>query len=104
MTRRYLPRPGVTINFRAGTLGLGPDLAVSVIDLSEDGLCLRSKAAVSPGAEAEVSVARAGWGRPLKLLCEVRWCEEDEQGKFLVGVRYRKRMLHRDLSELVRMS
>src|SRR5262245_10912705 len=100
--RRRQPRPGVTVNFRLGTLGLGPDLALGAVDLHEDGLCLRIKAAVKPGAEAEVGVSRAGWGRALKFMGEVRWCREAGDGTFLVGIQLRKRMLHKDLSELVR--
>jgi PilZ domain len=102
MARRRAPRSGVAITFRSGTSGLGPDLALGLVDIHEDGLCLRLKSAVSPGSEATVSLSPAGRRQPMKVDAEVRWCREADGGGFLVGLRLRKRMLHKDLIELVR--
>jgi PilZ domain len=102
VARRRDPRPGVSVTFRPGSLGLGPDLALSLVDIHEDGLCLRLKSAVKAGTEAEVTLKSVGNRKPVKVEAEVRWCQEAKDGAFLVGLRLRKRMLHKDLSELLR--
>lgn len=100
--RRRAPRTGVSITFRPGSLGLGPDLALALVDLHEDGLCMRLKSAVNVGIEAEVTLSPSGRRKPTKLDAAVRWCREAGDGTFLVGLSLRKRMLHKDLSELVK--
>src|SRR5262249_34462889 len=100
--RRRAPRSGVSITFRPRSLGLGPDLALALVDLHEDGLCMRLKSAVNVGIEAEVTLSPSGRRKPTKLDAAVRWCREAGDGTFLVGLSLRKRMLHKDLSELVK--
>lgn len=99
--RRRPARSGARVQFRRGALGLGPDLAVGLLDVSEDGARVRLKGAVDPGSEAEVLLARPGGGKPIKGMCEVRWCRPDGDG-FLAGLRLRRRLSHADLLDLAR--
>jgi PilZ domain len=101
LTRRRQARSGAKVEFRRGTMGLGRDLAVSLIDVSEDGLRVRLTAEVKPGEEAELLVSRPGGGKALKTAAEVRWCMPAGDGTFLVGVRFRKRLAYRELTEFV---
>lgn len=95
-------RPGVRVAFRSGTLGLGPDLAIGLIDVSEDGLCVAVKVAVAAGSDAEVVLDKVGSSRPMKFVADVRWCAGDPAGGYRAGLRLRRRLPWRDLMDLAR--
>ncbi len=57
---RRLPRVSVRAYLRLGGLDLGPDLALSRIDLSESGAGLVVKHAVEVGKEVSVGLDGAG--------------------------------------------
>jgi hypothetical protein len=99
MSRRRSPRPGVKVSVRAGSMGLGPDLATGLIDISEDGLQVRLKAPLPVKSEAEVGFEKAGSGRPLKVMAEVRWCLTDPGGGCRAGLQLRRRMLYTQLTD-----
>jgi hypothetical protein len=82
----------VRVALRAGTLGLGPNLATGLVDLSEDGLCVLTKSPLKVGSEAEVCLDKAGSQKPLKFVAEVRWCNGDEASGYRVGLRLRHRI------------
>jgi hypothetical protein len=85
---------------RSGTLGLGPNLAASLLDVCEDGICVRVTAALAPESEAEVVLDKVGSSRPLKLVADVRWCLGDPAGGFRAGLRFRRRLPYKDLVDL----
>jgi hypothetical protein len=101
LSRRRQARAGTRVEYRRGLLGLGRDLAVAVVDLSEDGLRIRLTTEVKPGEEAEVMLGRPGGGKAMKAEAEVRWCSPIGDGTFLAGVRLRRRLAYRDLTDLV---
>ena len=101
-SRRRSPRSGVKVAVRAGTMGLGPDLAAGVVDVSEDGLCIRLKAPLPARTEAEVSFEKVGAGRPIKMLAEVRWCVADDGGGFRAGFQFRHRLPYTQLQDFSR--
>jgi len=86
---------------RLGALGLGPDLGAGLDDVSEDGLCVRVKAAVAPESQVEVRLAGPGRGKPVAVRGAVCWCRPDG-GRFAAGVRLARRLTHSELSELAR--
>jgi hypothetical protein len=100
--KRLLTRLGIRLALRAGTLGLGPDLAAGLLDVCEDGVGVRLKAPLSLDTEAEVVFEKIGSGRPMKLVADVRWCQQDRSGGFRAGLRFRHRMAFRDLMDLAR--
>lgn len=81
-------------------MGLGPDLAAGLIDVSEDGLCVRLKAPLPVRSEAEVAFEKVGTNRPVKVLAEVRWCVTDPDGGVRAGLQFRKRLLYTQLADL----
>ena len=99
--RRAITRK-IGIEYRKGAMGLGPNLAVGLLDVSEDGLGVRIKVAVEPGDEAEVVLTSPGTRKAYKLLCEVRWCRDAGDGTFLAGMRLRRRLAYAELSDLAR--
>jgi hypothetical protein len=101
LTRRRQARPGARVEYRRGLLGLGRDLAMALVDVSEDGLRLRLREQVKPGDEAELLISRPGGGKVMKAEAEVRWCSAAGDGTFLTGVRLRRRLAYRELTDLV---
>jgi len=99
MARRRPARSAVRVVLRAGTMGLGPNLATGLVDLSEDGLCVLSKLPLKVGSEAEVCLDKAGSQKPLKLVAEVRWCNGDETTGYRVGLRLRHRLLYTQITD-----
>ena len=83
-------------------MGLGPDQALGLLNVSEDGLGARLKVAVAVGEEAEIVLTAPGTRKAYKLLGEVRWCHDAADGTFHVGVRLRRRLAYAELSDLAR--
>ena len=52
LRRRVTRRVDVTL--RSGTLGLTPNLAIGLVDVSEEGMGVRLTGSVTPGAEVEL--------------------------------------------------
>ena len=101
-SRRRSPRTGIKVSVRAGTLGLGPDLAAGLVDVSEDGICVRLAAPLPARTEAEVTFERIGSNRPVRLVAEVRWCVSDPDGGHRAGLQFRHRIPFAQLMDLSR--
>jgi hypothetical protein len=99
---RRVPRHGVRIVLRAGTLGLGPDLATGLVDVSEDGLCVQVKSPLKPGSDAEIVLDKVGTSRPMKLVADVRWCAPDAANGYRAGLRLRRRLPYKELVDLAK--
>lgn len=89
------------LEFRRGSLGLGSDLAVELIDVSDDGLCVLLKEPVAPGEEAEVAIGRPMGGKLTKRIVRVAWCRPGWRKGFLVEVVMSRRLSHVQVNELV---
>jgi len=99
--RRRPVLPGATAEYRRGFLGLGPDLAVGLVDLSEDGACVHLREPPVPGEEAELMLLRPlGGGRALKRRATVLWCRPAWGSGHLVEVLFVKRLTHAELATL----
>ena len=99
--RRRPAKSGGVAELRLGAMGLGPDLGAGLVDVSEDGACVRVKAAIAPGAQVELKLAGPGRGKPVAIKGTVCWCRPDG-GRFVAGVRLARRLTHAEMSELAR--
>lgn len=81
-------------------MGLGPDLAVSLHDLSESGLRLVLAMPLPPGQEVEVGLTGPGQGRPVVVLGEIVWCQPRDAASHWVGIKLRKRLSYAELQDL----
>jgi hypothetical protein len=77
---------------RKGTLGLGPDIALSVLDVSETGVRMLLKVALARGQEVEIVLQPAGYPRDVKLTGHIVWCIPTADGSHGVGIQFDKRM------------
>lgn len=92
-------RHGAEIEFR-GASGLGPNHALELVDVSEDGLCAHIKESAAPGDEVEVAVGRPLGGKLHKRHGRVRWCRPAWGSGFLVEVVFSRRLTLVELNEV----
>ena len=86
-----------------GTLGLGPDLAVSIIDISQTGIGLVTKTAVQVGQKIEVTLSSMGLVRPIKQVATVARCEQLGEGKYCVGARFDRCLSYGEYQGLIKL-
>jgi hypothetical protein len=99
---RRKPKSGTRVVCRKGTLGLSPNLALSLIDLSEWGVCLLIKGSLKQGDEVEVALSAPGCGRDIVRFGDVVWALAGPDGTCQVGVRLQKRIEFSQLQDLGR--
>jgi hypothetical protein len=85
---RHQPRGGSKIICATGKFGLGPNVAVSVLDVSETGIRLIVKVALPVGGEVEVGLEAPADRKPTPMPAEVVWCVPMADGNFCVGARF----------------
>jgi hypothetical protein len=98
---RRAPKGTTRAQCYRSALGLGANLAVAVLDVSETGVRLVLKADLPLGQEIEVDLDRAAQ-RPVKALARIIWSLPTADGNFCVGARFHKPLPYADLSSLAR--
>ena len=83
-------------------MGLGPNIASSLLDLSETGLRVILNEAATVGQEVEVNLESAATGRALKTTARVVWVVPGTDGTFVVGLRMQKSISFIDLQALTK--
>jgi len=105
ITKRKMLKKGVDVAVRKGTLGLGPNLAIAGLEISDDGIQVRIKSELKAGDEVEVRLTGVGRSKPTPLIADVRWCRPDTadaSGRtFLLGAMFRHRLTHAQLAEFI---
>jgi hypothetical protein len=99
-SQRKPPRRTVKIECRKGSLGLGANLAVGFLDLSEGGVRLLLKTALQAGGEVEVVLMGYGMKTAIKRLANVCWSVPLENGTHAVGLHFQKLVPFRDVQTL----
>jgi hypothetical protein len=87
-SRRSPLRTTIKVECRKGGLGLGPNLVVRPLDMSERGVRLVLKVALAEGQEVEVLILGGGSRQPLKCLGHIVWSLPTENNHHVVGVRF----------------
>ena len=92
--RRSVPRrqPKKASRFvcRRGKLGLGPNIAVGLFDVSENGIRLIVKTPLELEGDVEVGLQPIGANRPTTVIARVMWCVTLADGNHCVGARFEK--------------
>lgn len=97
---RRPPRGNVTITVRKGSLGLGNNVAVLFLDLSEGGIRLIVNEDLDRQSEVEVHISAYGLKKPLKTVGAVRWVMPLDNGLYCIGIQFEKRLPYRDVTTL----
>lgn len=88
-SRRQRPKPSTAIACRSDeTLLVGANLALSVLDISPDGIRLMVNSPLEKGQKIEVDLEGIGYCRPLNLIAEVVWSLETADGHWCVGAKF----------------
>lgn len=102
IVRRRTLKKGVALTVRKGTMGLGPNLCIGGVELSDDGIQVMIKNELTKGAEIEVGLTGIGRSKPMVLIADVRWCRPVENAEtFLVGIKLRRRLSHQEMGLFV---
>ena len=103
--RRVLRRPPksrVRVTCRRGVLDLGPNLALSVVDLSEAGVRLLLNEPLEPGQLVSVGLEGQSHTRPTVRVGTVIWRLPAADGRHEVGVFFEKALPYQLVLELTR--
>jgi hypothetical protein len=103
-SQRRTPRSSVKLECRMGMFGLGPNLASSTLDLSDNGACLIVTQALDVKKDVEIVVAGYGMNKQIKRSAQIRWQVKLDDGRFCIGVQFQKRLEWRDWMTLVSAS
>jgi PilZ domain len=95
--KRLAVKKSTSVICRKGTLGLGPNLAIQVLDVSVDGAQLLVNSVLRLGEELELSFAPTGFTEPLIRLAVVVWCSAKEGDGYHVGVRFMDSLEYQDI-------
>lgn len=98
--RRHKPKASAKAFCLKGSLGLGRNIAVSIIDVSETGARLMVKEAIKQEQDVEVILEHTSLAKPVKRVGKVMWCEPTEEGSYRIGVRFEKLLLYTDWQSL----
>jgi hypothetical protein len=79
-------------------MGLGPNLSVSGVELSDDGIKAIVKNEMKKGDEIEIGLTGIGRGKPVVMIADVRWCRAQEESEtFVVGAKFRRRIAYAEM-------
>jgi hypothetical protein len=90
--QRRPARPGVRAEVRRGSLGMGADFGLGLMDVSGDGLRVRLRAPVRTGEVVEMTLWSADGATRIRARGRVVWCRPATGIGFVAGVRLRRRL------------
>jgi hypothetical protein len=96
-------RGGSKVTCRKGVLGLGPNLAVSLLDVSETGVRLLITEALQPRQEVEVCLLAPGHVREIKHAGQVVWAVATADGAHCVGILFDRQIPYSAVLDLGRL-
>ena len=98
--RRMKRRPAkhsIAVICRKGTLGLGPNLAIKLRDISVDGAQLFVKSSLNLGDDVELTFSAQGFPDPLVCEATVMWCSSIEGNGYRIGVKFADSLDYEDV-------
>jgi hypothetical protein len=98
-TRRRRPQNHSRVTCHKGPFGLGPNVAVSILDVSEGGIRLVVKVPLERGQEVEV-ILEGMARRPVKVVARVVWCVAAADSHYCIGAHFERSLGYPDLHAL----
>jgi hypothetical protein len=83
-----------------GTLDLGENIAVKLLDVSETGIRLLVKIGLDDAQELLILLEGQHHMRPVRSFGNVIWCVPSDGGNSVVGVRFTKYLSYKDFTYL----
>jgi PilZ domain len=97
---RRKPKSASKVLCVTGKFGLGPNVAVSLLDVSESGIRLVLQTPVPVGQEVEIGLEAPGERRPTTIPGQVIWCVPLADGNHCIGVQFSKALKYSVLQSL----
>lgn len=97
---RRKPKGKVKVHCYRGIMEIGPDLAVRLLDVSENGVRLLLNAALDRDKDVVLLLEGPLQKRPFRFTGRVVWSVPAEDGSFCTGVRLDKYLRYEDLAYL----
>jgi hypothetical protein len=85
---------------RKGIMGLGPDLALALLDLAQSGASLLVKAPLEPKQLVVIELDGVICPKPVSLDAQVVRCDPTPEGAYVVGVRFQRNLPYAELQRL----
>src|SRR5262245_26842480 len=101
--RRSPAKSSARATCRRGVLGLGPNLALAILDVSETGIRLQVREPFEAGEQCEIGLEGITHARPLVLPATVVWCLATADGNYCIGARLQRPLTYRELHTLARL-
>jgi PilZ domain len=100
LSTRHRPKGCTKAACRKGTLDLGKDSALAILDIGENGMRLLVHERLNKDQEVAVTLEGHNHPRPLRVIGRVAWCLETVHRTFCVGVEFNKRLPYIELTRL----
>ena len=98
---RRIPRKSAQVLCLKGSLGLGANLALALLDLSATGVRLLVRSPLEKGQEIEVVLTLPGMAWSRRKLARVAWVQQQDDGTCCVGAEFQSRLSYADFQVLV---
>jgi PilZ domain len=98
--RAFLRRPAklkVKVTCRKGSFDTGPNLAKSVLDISESGIRMVIKDPMKAGQDVSITLEGMMQMRPVKRTGKIIWCVQTTEGDYCIGVLLEKYLPYQDI-------
>ncbi|MFQ3649662.1 MAG: PilZ domain-containing protein [Gemmataceae bacterium] len=102
MARRLKAKSSSKVHATRNWLGLGPNIAIQLLDLSESGVRLLLREPMELGQEFELMLEGPG-SRPKRHLARVVWCVAAQDGSYVIGAKFDKYLPYPELLSLARI-
>ena len=101
---RRCPLGGQTrIECRQGCAGMGRNVAVSTLDVSQTGARLTALVPLARGQEVELQLTGPGLQKPVRRSGKVAWSVLLEDHCYAIGVAFDKPLAYADLQRIARL-
>ena len=100
-SRRQTAKSGTKLRAYRNPLGLGPNIGLRTLDISETGLRLILKEELPVGHSFEVEIEGPSM-KPFKAVAILHWILKAEDGTFIAGASFDKALAYSHLTAMVR--
>lgn len=97
-------RSSAKVECRRGTLGLGPNLAAELLNISESGAGLILKCPLKTDDSVEFLVSDHGLRKAIKQSAKVCWCLQLHDGRYCAGLSFEKWLPFSDVQVIAKPS
>ncbi|HYV39199.1 MAG TPA: PilZ domain-containing protein [Gemmataceae bacterium] len=97
---RRSPKGWTKATCHKGSMQMGANLALKILDVAESGICLVVRDPLANSQEVVVTLESPNHRRPLTFSGRVMWCVATAEGTHCIGVQFDKRLSYGDLAKL----